>query len=288
MSNQKIPFGRGESGTLDDLEAPKKKHYIENFSKAINTKKEGGINKTNTIGREKLINDDLQRIKNGEAEIVPKKQTTEFHIGSGKNKRIYGVGSSGKVFPKEGKGLFPLSRKEIKSLMAAKEKANELAENGHSQMKIFNGIKNDIKTNYPNLNIEVAKEMAEYSHKANKNKNNTQLQEVKGENKGQNHNSKNEVGNQGKGNNSNSLNSSSSSSQTNDYSATQVNGKKQTSTNSEQNISNKGGQKVQNTSKPTTSAKSSTSQKDKDTNKLTPTKKTPSKPKSPPARGPSH
>lgn len=171
--------------------------------------------------------------------------------------------------------------RDVWEICQAKEKAinqaNKFAQEGHTKLQITKKLKREgfCKKN-PQAAVEIARKAYEdhKAHKANKNKNNTQLQEVKGENKGQNHNSKNEVGNKVKGNNSNSLNSSSSSSQTNDYSATQVNGKKQTSTNSEQNIPNKGGQKVQNTSKPTTSAKSST--------------KTPPKPKNPPGIGPSH
>lgn len=118
MSNQKIPFGRGKSGTLDDLKAPKKKHHIENISRK--TIKEGGaLDPTkNTVGSEKLINDDFKRIKNGEAERVSIREgkSTEFHIGSGKNKRIYGVGCTGTVFPKEGKDLYCLSKTEAREL----------------------------------------------------------------------------------------------------------------------------------------------------------------------------
>ena len=125
MSNQKIPFGRGKSGTLDDLKPPKIKHYIEKISQET-IKQGGGLNQTkNTVGSEKLINDDFKRIKNGEAERVSIRggKSTEFHI----NGRIYGVGCTGTMYPKEGKNLYCLSKKEAQELSKTPEQDRELS-----------------------------------------------------------------------------------------------------------------------------------------------------------------
>jgi hypothetical protein len=105
-------FGRGESGTLNDLKNPKEYHYTDTSYKEA--KKCGNFN---TVGDRATISKDVQKIKNGEAksQTINKgdSQTTRFTLNNG---RSYGVGSSGTLYPEKGPKLQQLNKPQTRAL----------------------------------------------------------------------------------------------------------------------------------------------------------------------------
>lgn len=105
-------FGRGKTGTLNDLKKPKEYHYNDTSYKEARK-----CGKQNTVGNRKTILKDVQRIKNGEAKskTIDKKgsKTTRFTLNNG---RTYGVGHNGTLYPEKGSKLQQLNKQQTRAL----------------------------------------------------------------------------------------------------------------------------------------------------------------------------